>query len=145
MNGAFSAASQARAYLPACWWMAPASTLSLTEKHVMTRMNMLSIAALTLATLGASFTAASAETPWQYNHPRRAEVNARLGYQNYRIDRGEAFGRISPYRAAQMHAEDRTIRNEERTMARFNGGYITPAEQRALNQQENAVSRQIGP
>jgi hypothetical protein len=111
----------------------------------MTRVKLLSIAALTLATLGTSFTAASAETLWQYNHPRRAEVNARLGYQNYRIDRGEASGRISPYRAAQLHAEDRTIRYEERTMARFNGGYITPAEQRALNQQENAVSRQIGP
>jgi len=30
-------------------------------------------------------------------------------------------------------------------MAGFNGGHITRAEQRALNQQENAVSRQIGP
>jgi hypothetical protein len=36
------------------------------------------------------------------------------------------------------------IRGEERFMARLNGGYITPAQQRALNQQENAVSRQIG-
>jgi hypothetical protein len=29
-------------------------------------------------------------------------------------------------------------------MAQFNGGHITKAEQRALNQQENAVSRRIG-
>jgi hypothetical protein len=29
-------------------------------------------------------------------------------------------------------------------MARFNNGHITPAEQRALNQQENAVSGRIG-
>jgi hypothetical protein len=29
-------------------------------------------------------------------------------------------------------------------MARQNGGHITRSEQRALNQQENAVSRQIG-
>jgi len=105
----------------------------------MTRIKLFSMAVLTLATLGTSLTGASAETLWQYNHPRRAEVNARLGYQNYRIDQGEASGRISPYRA-----EDRTIRYEERAMARFNGGYITPAEQRALNQQENVVSRQIG-
>jgi len=28
-------------------------------------------------------------------------------------------------------------------MARFNGGHVSRAEQRALNQQENAVSRQI--
>jgi hypothetical protein len=36
------------------------------------------------------------------------------------------------------------IRSEERAMTGINGGYITPAEQRALNQQENAVSRQVG-
>ena len=29
-------------------------------------------------------------------------------------------------------------------MAGINGAYITPAEQRALNQQENQVSRRIG-
>jgi hypothetical protein len=110
----------------------------------MIRVKLFSIAALSLATLATSLASASAETLWQYNHPRRAEVNARLGYQNYRIDQGEASGRISPYRARQLHAEDRAIRYEERAMARINGGYITPAEQRALNQQENAVSRQIG-
>ena len=110
----------------------------------MTPVSKISMLAIALVTLGSSFTAASA-TPWQFNHPRRAEVNARLGYQNYRIDRGEASGRISLYRADQLHAEDRTIRYEERAMARFNGGYITPAERRALNQQKNVVSRQIGP
>ena len=29
-------------------------------------------------------------------------------------------------------------------MARQNGGHITRSEQRSLNQQENAVSREIG-
>jgi hypothetical protein len=29
-------------------------------------------------------------------------------------------------------------------MAKFNGGHITKTEQKMLNQQENAVSRQIG-
>ena len=110
----------------------------------MTRIKLFSIAALALTTLGTSFTAASAETLWQYNHPRRAEVNARLGYQNYRIDRGEANGRITPYQAQRLHAEDHSIRVEERTMARINGGYVTPAERRSLNHQENVVSRQIG-
>jgi len=110
----------------------------------MTPVSKFSMIAITLATLGTSMTGASAETLWQHNHPRRAEVNQRLGYQNYRIRDGVEDGRISPWRAARLHAEDRTIRHEERAMARLNGGYITPAEQRALNQQENAVSRQIG-
>ena len=110
----------------------------------MTPVSKFSMIAIAVVTLGSSLTAASAETLWQYNHPRRAEVNQRLANQNYRINDGVEDGRISPWRAARLHAEDRAIRYEEQTMARINGGYITPAEQRALNQQENAVSRQIG-
>jgi hypothetical protein len=100
----------------------------------MTPVNRFSMIAIALAALGTSMSAASAETLWQANHPR----------QNYRINRGVADGRISPYEARQLHAEDRAIRHEERFIAGFNGGHITRAEQRALNQQENAVSGQIG-
>src|SRR6516164_177668 len=110
----------------------------------MTPVSKFSMVAIALLTLGTSVTSASAETLWQFNHPRRAEVNERLGFQNYRIDRGVADGRITRYQARHLHAEDHAIRSEERAMAGINGGYITPAEQRALNQQENVVSRQIG-
>jgi len=110
----------------------------------MTPISKFSMVAIALLTLGTSVTSASAETLWQFNHPRRAEVNQRLGFQNYRINQGVADGRITPYQAQVLHSEDYAIRNEERTMARINGGYITPAQQRALNQQENVVSRQIG-
>jgi hypothetical protein len=110
----------------------------------MTPVSKFSMVAIALLTLGTSVTSASAETLWQFNHPRRAEVNQRLGFQNYRIDQSEADGRITPYQAQRLHSEDYAIRNEERTMAGINGGYVTPAQQRALNQQENVVSRQIG-
>ena len=40
--------------------------------------------------------------------------------------------------------QDRFIRSKERFMARQNGGHITRGEQRLLNRQENAVSREIG-
>ena len=53
-------------------------------------------------------------------------------------------GEITRSQAHALHKEDRQIRREERTMARENHGHITRAEQTALNQQENAVSRQIG-
>ncbi|MBV8495253.1 MAG: hypothetical protein JO361_00580, partial [Gammaproteobacteria bacterium] len=46
--------------------------------------------------------------------------------------------------AQKLHAEDHAIRQEERTMASTNGGHITKAEQKSLNQQENQVSKQIG-
>ena len=48
------------------------------EKKVMTYVGKFSMVAIALAMLGTSFTAASAETPWQANHPRRVEVNSRL-------------------------------------------------------------------
>jgi hypothetical protein len=104
------------------------------------------VAAIALAGVFAAGLSASAmaETPWQQNHPRRAEVNDRLGNQDRRIDRGVADGRIGPYEAARLHRDDREIRSEERLMARQDGGHITRLDQRALNQQENRVSHQIG-
>jgi len=110
----------------------------------MTLVNRFSMIAIALAALGTSMTSASAETYWQATHPRRVEVNQRLAYQNYRIHRGVADGRISPYEARRLHAEDRIIRHEERFAARFDGGHISRAEQHALNRQENAVSRRVG-
>jgi hypothetical protein len=110
----------------------------------MTRSRKLTLVALALATLGLPATSASAETFWQSQHPRRAEVNARLGYQNFRINREVREGELAPWQARRLHREDFAIRREERAMAGFNGGYITRGEQHMLNHQENVVSRRIG-
>jgi hypothetical protein len=98
---------------------------------------------LSLGMLAGATELANAET-WNQAHPRRAEVNARLNNQNHRINEERREGEITRGEARKLHAEDRMIRKEERFMASQNGGHITRAEQRALNQQENAVSRQIG-
>lgn len=103
----------------------------------------LTIAAVALSITGFA-TASVAETAWQKSHPRRAEVNHRLAHQNRRIHQERKEGEINRRQAARMHREDRTIRHEERAMARTNHGHVTKAEKRALNQQENHVSRQIG-
>ena len=71
-------------------------------------------------------------------------MNGRLANQNKRINNELKEGEITKGQAQKLHAEDHAIRKEERTMASTNGGHITKAEQRALNQQENQVSRQIG-
>jgi hypothetical protein len=84
------------------------------------------------------------ESNFDKTHPRRAEVNQRLENQNARIHQEVKEGEMSKAKAAQLHKEDRQIRQEERAMASQNGGHITKQEQRTLNQQENAVSRQIG-
>ncbi len=85
----------------------------------------------------------AAETTWQKDHPRRVEVNKRLGNQHGRINQGVKNGTLTKPQAARLHKDDRQVRQEERDMASQNGGHITKQEQRTLNAQENKVSGQI--
>jgi septal ring factor EnvC (AmiA/AmiB activator) len=101
-------------------------------------------AAVATVALGGLIAPALADTQWQKNHPRREQVNNRLANQNKRIHQERKEGEITKGQAAKLHREDHTIRKEERAMASTNHGHVTKAEQRALNQQENQVSRQIG-
>jgi hypothetical protein len=110
-------------------------------------MNMHNVAykIAAVAALAFSFAgAASAQTRWDAAHPRRAEVNYRLANQDHRIHQEVREGEMSHAEAARLHRDDRRIRQEERDMARQDGGHITRREDYALNQQENHVSRQIG-
>jgi len=106
--------------------------------------NVMTVAAATLALAGFATSTLADETQWQKDHPRRTEVNDRLGNQNKRINNEVKSGQISKAQAKQLHSEDHAIRQEERTMASTNNGHITKAEQKSLNQQENQVSKQIG-
>jgi hypothetical protein len=99
---------------------------------------------VSFAVIGGMVTSAFAETQWERNHPRRDQVNDRLSNQNRRINNELKEGEINRRQANQLHREDRAIRHEERTMSKFDNGHITKSEQKTLNQQENAVSGQIG-
>jgi hypothetical protein len=112
--------------------------------HPMSRATNTAIFAITIAMLGTTVTGAFAESRWERNHPRRDQVNDRLENQNRRINNELRQGEITKSQANQLHSEDHAIRQEERTMSKFDNGHITPADQKALNQQENAVSKQIG-
>lgn len=113
-------------------------------KTIQSAANVIFFATLIASSVGAMSAASAAATTWQQNHPRRAEVNARLAKQDRRIHNEVKSGQISKTRASALRREDRTIRREERGMASLNGGHITKVEQHGLNQQENSVSRQIG-
>jgi hypothetical protein len=106
--------------------------------------NVMTVAAATLALAGLATSALADDTQWQKDHPRREQVNNRLANQNNRIKQERKEGEITKAQAQKLHSEDHAIRREERTMASTNGGHITKAEQKALNQQENQVSKQIG-
>lgn len=101
---------------------------------------------VTFAAVACAFAtpAAFAGTTWQNHHPRRVEVNQRLANQNKRIDAERREGEITKTQAKALHAEDRQVRQEERVMASHDNSHLTRADQRSLNQQENAISRQIG-
>ena len=99
--------------------------------------------AMTLALTGDAFVS-SADANWRTSHPRRAEVNARLNNQARRIHQERKEGELTKGQAADLHAEDRGIRAQERFDASRNGGHITRAEQVQLNHEENGVSHQIG-
>ena len=85
-----------------------------------------------------------AESYWAKAHPRRHQVNKRLKNQNKRIKKEVKEGEMTKGEARKLHKDDKMIRQEERDMARQNGSHITKEEQKVLNQQENAVSRDIG-
>jgi|SRR5579883_1845489 len=83
---------------------------------------------------------ANREARFDRNHPRRSQVLDRNANINQKIntDKGHLDGH---YR--QLKHEDRAIRRQEQRDARRNGGYITKAQQRQLNREENNINRQI--
>ena len=76
--------------------------------------------------------------------PRRDQVIDRLQNQNKRIHEERKEGDLTAAQAKKLHSEDRAIRRQEQFDGKLNGGSITKTEQKALNQEENAVSKQIG-
>lgn len=100
--------------------------------------------ATVLLTAFAAGSALAGDTKWEKHHPRRDQVNDRLHTQDKRIRAEVREGEITRAQARALHRKDRQIRREERMMASQNGGHITKTEQKTLNQQENAVSKQIG-
>ena len=74
---------------------------------------------------------------------RQGEVNHRLRRQHRRINQGVKSGELTKPEARSLRQNDRNIHQEERDMRANNGGKLTPADKKALNQQENQNSKEI--
>ena len=102
---------------------------------------IIAAAGLTLAAGAAG--AASAETPWQAHHPRRVEVNHRLGRINHsiRIERRE--GDLTAAQARRLHERAYMIRMQERHFAWRHGSHLSRYEQARLNHEETQLHRHV--
>ena len=76
-------------------------------------------------------------------HPRRNEVNERVDHQRARINEGVKSGKLTQGQAAQLRGNDKAIKQQEHAEVKANGGHLTKAEQKQLNQEENANSKLI--
>lgn len=101
------------------------------------------IAAVGLAITAGAAGAASAGTPWQNHHPRRVEVNHRLGHLNHSIRVDRRDGKLTAFQARRLHERVHLVRVHERFDARHNGTHLTRGEQWRLNHQENGIRRHI--
>ena len=111
-----------------------------------TRKLVLAFTALTM--FGGTIADASAATvpsPWELKHPRRDQVIDRLQNQNHRITQERKEGELTAAQAKHLRSVDRAVFKQEQFDAKLGGGHITKAEQKALNQEENTISKKIGP
>lgn len=101
---------------------------------------------LAFASLLAIGTAAPAfaESAWDRNHPRRDQVNDRIGHQERRITQERREGELSHGQVRAMREQLRGVRGEERADARLHGSHISRFQQAQLNRDLNATSREIG-
>jgi hypothetical protein len=102
------------------------------------------MAILGVVLTGAAAGGASAETPWQANHPARVEVNHRLANQERRITAERRAGVISVRKAHRLRAADYRVLRQERRMAAMHRSHLTRAQVHRLNREENKVSARIG-
>jgi hypothetical protein len=76
-------------------------------------------------------------------HDGPGEVGQRKENQQDRIAQGVKSGQLTPGETAKLEKQQQGINREESGMREANGGKLTGADKRALNQQQNRASRNI--
>jgi len=107
----------------------------------MTRLKTTAAILFAALTLGAGIASASADTPFQDAHPRRAEVLGRAQAENHRIADARREGEISARQAHRLHEQNRRVVLREQRLARRQGGAITRGQQVRLNRAETRIER----
>jgi hypothetical protein len=71
------------------------------------------------------------------------EIGQRKENQQDRIAQGIKSGQLTPGETAKLEKQQQGINREEAGMREANGGRLTAADKKAVNQQQNQASRNI--
>lgn len=108
-------------------------------------MKKLILAALSIALCSITF--AQGPGPQKTNikkHPRVNQVNKRIDNQEKRIKTEVKEGDMNKTEAKQTRKNLSTINQEKKDMRKMDKGHLTKKDQKALNQQLNQNSKEIG-
>ncbi len=94
---------------------------------------------LTAAMAGLMLPVAAQTTP----ETAPATINQRKENQQDRIANGIQSGELTAGETRHLEKKEATINHEERDMRKLDNGHLTAADRASLNQQQNAVSRDI--
>ena len=72
-----------------------------------------------------------------------ATINQRKDNQQDRIANGIQSGQLTPGEAGKLEKKEGELNQEERDMRKLDNGHLTSADRATLNQQQNAVSKDI--
>jgi hypothetical protein len=76
-------------------------------------------------------------------HNIAGEIGQRKENQQDRIAQGIKSGQLTPGETAKLEKQEQGINREEAGMREANGGKLTAADKKAVNQQQNQASRNI--
>ena len=104
---------------------------------------------LVLLATGICFTSFAQQGPGHQrthikDHPRVNQVNKREDKQEKRITQERKEGDITKAQAKQDRKNLKEINQEKKDMRKQDGGHLTKTDQKALNQQLNSNSKEIG-
>lgn len=77
-------------------------------------------------------------------HDAAAEnIQKRKQNQQRRINNGINTGKLSPQEATRLQEKENAINREEQEMKEVHGGHLTQSDRRAIQRQQDEVSRKI--
>src|SRR5215469_11793356 len=97
---------------------------------------------LSSAAVAAMFLPAAAQISTPPANPP-ARINPRKENQQDRIANGVASGQLTAGETANLERKESNLNQEENLMRSADGGKLTGADRKVLNQQQNQLSRQI--